>query len=286
VTVKTRLSRLGDSAIIHEVIATAGWGITRECVQVVQTLDPEGYTLGVDDLGGPIGVGFGLGFHRSAWIGHLVVRPENRGQGLGGCLFQQLLTRVKNLGKWPIYLTATEMGAPLYAKFGFVEDGTLTRWEIPASGIAVTGNRKGCFEDFDIRNLENEDMQEVAEFDALRFGDYRGELLELFHRMYPERALICRRRDGEVAGYALGGTLGLGPIVAEAEAVGPLFAKVLRLPFQASPQTFTFLDTNVVAQELCMEAGLMPTRRWLRMKLGDGCEPQDHQIFNMSVAHG
>jgi GNAT superfamily N-acetyltransferase len=286
VTINTRVSVVDDSAIIHEVIATAGWGITHECVQVVQALDAQAYILGLDDSGHPNGVGFGLGFGQSAWIGHLVVKPESRGQGIGQRLFESLLTRVKELGKWPIYLTATQMGAPIYAKFGFVEDGSLTRWEIPKSKPATASIGKNHTEALNVRTMRTDDLDEIVEFDTMRFGDNRGKLLEVFHMMYPKSGLTCRTSDGQVAGYLLGGTLGLGPFVADDEAAQQLFAHLLKISPQGIPPTLTFLDSNIRARELCKAAGLEPTRTWVRMRLGDGCEPQDQTLFNMSVAHG
>jgi len=285
--ITTRMSRPDESAIIHEVIDTARWGITLECVELVLSLDPQGYILGFDETGRALGVGFGLGLGQTAWLGHLVVRPEARGQGLGTRLFTELLEKVKQAGRWPIYLTATEMGAPLYAKFGFVLDGGLTRWEIPENSQVKVDESWSRHPDIQVLKIKEEDLPEIAEFDALRFGDNRGELLALFYRLYPENGRLARRSDGQLAGYVLGGTLGLGPFVADADAAGPLFAEALTMPLEGRPpRSFTFLDANTQAAELCQRAGLVSTRTWVRMRLGEGCQPKDETIFNMSVAHG
>ena len=285
--ITTRVSRPDESVIIHEVIDTAGWGITLECVELVLTLDPQGYILGLDETGRALGVGFGLGFRQTGWLGHLVVRPEARGQGLGSRLFTELVERLKQAGRWPIYLTATEMGAPIYAKFGFVEDIGLTRWEIPETGQIKVDTSWAAHPDIRVFQIKEDDLPEIAEFDTLRFGDDRGDMLALFYRLYPENGRLARRSDGRLAGYVLGGTLGLGPFVAEADAAGPLFAEALTMPLEGRPRrTFTFLDANEIAKELCQSAGLVPTRTWLRMRLGEGCQPKDETIFNMSMAHG
>lgn len=275
-----------DCSTIHEVIATAGWGITRECVQVVQALDPQAYVLATDDSGRVVGVGFGVGFRASAWIGHLVVRPESRGGGVGRTMFERLLSRLKQLGRWPIYLTATQMGAPLYAKFGFIEDGGWTRWTIPETRQPEADVYQDHPEEVHVRAMIDSDLSEVYRFDAERFGDHRGELLGLFHRLYPGEGLVACRPDGQVAGYVLRGTLGLGPFVAQADAAGRLFDSALRMPLGKDQMHFTFPDSNTAAARLCQAAGLVPVRRWLRMRLGDGCEPDDNELFNASVAHG
>jgi len=291
VTFSTRVTTTDETAIIHEVIATAGWGITHECVHVVQSLDPAAYLLASDESGRAIGVGFGLAFRQSAWIGHLVVRPEARGLGVGKALFDEILRHLVDSGKWPIYLVATEMGAPLYAKFGFVHDGGWTRWEFPHGAepnLAAVAALGASSLGISVLPIEDGHLSRLVQFDTERFGDDRGQLLELSYRMYPQRSLVALRPDGDVAGCVVGGTLGLGPFVAEPEAAAPLLASLLRLPSSARPSRIhlTFPDSNTTATELCRAAGMVPTRTWLRMVLGEGCRPTDSTLFNASVAHG
>lgn len=187
-TFSTRVTTTDESAIIHEVIATAGWGITHECVHVVQSLDPAAYLLASDESGRAIGVGFGLAFRQSAWIGHLVVRPEARGLGVGKALFDEILRHLVDSGKWPIYLVATEMGAPLYAKFGFVHDGGWTRWEFPHGAepnLAAVAALGASSLGISVLPIEDGHLSRLVQFDTERFGDDRGQLLELSYRMYP-----------------------------------------------------------------------------------------------------
>lgn len=272
-----------DLPALHEVIETTGWGIAPESVRAIQTWEPEAYLVAEDQSGRALGVIFGLRWSRTGWLGHLVVRPESRGGGVGKALFGRALARLEAAGCRTVYLTATTMGEPLYTRFGFVADGGWSRWRGTASRDAAA-----CFWDGEtsVDILTGDDLGEVAAFDAARFGDDRGKALRYLYDAYPGGGRVARRRDGSVAGYLLTGTEGLGPFVAEEDAARPLFGAALEL-FRGRTLSFTFPDANRLARELCREAGLEPFRSWLRMRLGpDPAPPRDGCIFNASVAKG
>ncbi|KAK0384754.1 hypothetical protein NLU13_7232 [Sarocladium strictum] len=69
--------------------------------------------------------------HKERWIGKphvylklLVTEPKRQGHGAGSLLLQALAEEVDSLGL-PAYLEATQVGKPLYEKFGFREVGML-----------------------------------------------------------------------------------------------------------------------------------------------------------------
>jgi GNAT superfamily N-acetyltransferase len=267
---------VADLEALHGVISTTGWGITRESLQAIQAWDPGAYLVAEDPAGRALGTVFGLRWRRTAWVGHLVVRPDCRGGGVGQALFGRALERVLAIGCRPVYLTATAMGEPLYAKFGLVADGGWSRW----SGTAEAGPAKG------VQVMKAADLEDVVRFDAERFGDDRGAALRWLLAAYPGEGRILRRPDGSLGGYLLRGTEGLGPFVADEDAAPALFRAALGL-FAGRPASFTFPDGNRLAPELCRSAGLTPGRTWLRMRLGDDLSPpRDDSVFNASVAKG
>lgn len=298
-----RVAGLPDLEQLHDVVSTTGWGITRESIRAILTWDPEAYLVAEDPAGRALGVGFGLRWERTGWIGHLVVRPEAQGVGIGKALFGRALERLKAAGAWPVYLTATTMGAPLYAKFGFQPDGGWSRWRGVVTAEAAErlvrpedgapsdpasqqpdGQPDGAA--VEARVMEAADLPSVVRFDAERFGDDRGQALRYLFAAYPGGGRCAVRPDGSLAGYLLHGTEGLGPFVAEKAAVRPLLAAATTL-FPGEPLSLTFPDGNRLALEVCREAGLAPFRTWLRMRLGpDASPPRDVCIFNASVAKG
>lgn len=280
----TRTATDRDREALYDVISTVGWGITRESIGAIQTWDPEAYLVAEGPEGRTLGVIFGLGYPRTGWLGHLVVRPECRGVGVGRALFGQALARLRALGKEPIHLTATAMGENLYRRFGFVDNGNWSRWQgsVPPGGLT----RPPSVDGLSVEPLREADLADVVAFDAERFGEERGFVLRWLFRTYPEGGRVARRPTGEVAGYFLPGTEGLGPFLTEEDAARPLFAAALAT-FAGRPASFTFPDGNVRARSLCQEAGLAPCRTWLRMRLGDDpMPPRDECIFNASVAKG
>ncbi len=56
-----------------------------------------------------------------AYIMNMYTQPAYRGKGIAPSLFEKLLVEAKDRGCHKISLNATEMGRPLYMKFGFKE---------------------------------------------------------------------------------------------------------------------------------------------------------------------
>jgi GNAT superfamily N-acetyltransferase len=68
---------------------------------------------------------------RSGWIGNLLVPPELRGRGYGSRLFRAALDRLHAAGMTRVWLTASELGRPLYEKSGFQVIDQIERWTHP-----------------------------------------------------------------------------------------------------------------------------------------------------------
>lgn len=56
---------------------------------------------------------------KSACLLNMYTRPEFRGRGVAGKILEQLVRKAKELGCFKVYLNASDMGKPLYQKFGF-----------------------------------------------------------------------------------------------------------------------------------------------------------------------
>ncbi len=73
-----------------------------------------------------------LPHQRSGWLGNLLVAPQLRGRGYGAKLFAAGLSRLRRQGVTSIWLTASELGRPIYEKSGFVAVDRIERWVLPA----------------------------------------------------------------------------------------------------------------------------------------------------------
>ena len=54
-----------------------------------------------------------------AWLAHILVHENHRKKGLGRAISKHVLDAALNKGIKTVYLKATDMGAPVYAKLGF-----------------------------------------------------------------------------------------------------------------------------------------------------------------------
>ena len=69
-----------------------------------------------------IGVGCSIIHDDVAWLAHIIVHPEFRNQGLGTSITKQLIKIAEDNKTSTLFLIATEMGAPVYSKLGFVTE--------------------------------------------------------------------------------------------------------------------------------------------------------------------
>lgn len=69
-----------------------------------------------------------VAYQRSGWVGNLIVPQALRGRGYGATLFQTALDSLEQRGILSVWLTASEMGRPLYERHGFREVDVVERW--------------------------------------------------------------------------------------------------------------------------------------------------------------
>jgi GNAT superfamily N-acetyltransferase len=69
-----------------------------------------------------IGIGTTIIHNDIAWLAHIIVHPDRRNQGIGQLITQTLVDSVKAKSCDTIHLIATDLGAPVYEKLGFVTE--------------------------------------------------------------------------------------------------------------------------------------------------------------------
>jgi GNAT superfamily N-acetyltransferase len=65
------------------------------------------------------GVGVSIVFENTGWLAHIIVDPDYRKQGIGYRIVEELLYNLKSKSIDSCLLLATELGQPVYTKFGF-----------------------------------------------------------------------------------------------------------------------------------------------------------------------
>lgn len=150
-----------------------------------------------DETGAAVGFATSLKHDRSGWIGNLVVRPDCRGRGIGEALFVRAMTALHDVGAETIWLTASEMGRPLYEKHGFKSIDRIIRWAGRACGTADAAGSDGLAR-FD------------ASLDRLCWGDRRELLLE----WTTSRGMVVAEESACAVIQPAGGAMQIGPCAA------------------------------------------------------------------------
>ena len=150
-----------------------------------------------------------------AWICMILVRPDERGHGLGTCVFDEVLERASALvsaGQLrAVGLDATPAGRGLYLQHGFVDGPSLARLVREPGAPLASGAGWS-------RPLAGTDLELVLERDRAVFGADRAGVLRSLFGSAPDLARVVR--DGERLEAYCFGRHGdhadhVGPIVAD-----------------------------------------------------------------------
>lgn len=126
-----RLLRRADLGEVMRLKESAGWNQTAEDWERLLELEPEG-CFGLERDGALVATATALTYGRElAWIGMVLTLPEHRGRGYARRMMECALAFAERRGVARVGLDATDMGLPLYQKFGFAPFAVVERWERP-----------------------------------------------------------------------------------------------------------------------------------------------------------
>ena len=199
--------------------ASCGWNQRADEWHMMLQIAPAGtFTASTPD--GIVGTAIGIDYGNFGWIAMMLVNPAWRSRGLGARLLEAAMGAIPP--ELPIRLDATPLGRPLYERYGFVLESSLTRHVRPA-GAGPPPARSG-----DVRPLAESDLAAVMRLDDRISGAHRQLPLRWAFGDAPRYAWIgesagASRKagaDADISGYCLGrgGRLldHIGPIVAAA----------------------------------------------------------------------
>ena len=111
-------------------------------------------------------------YRTTGWIGHVFVRPELRGHGLGTRMTSVALKVLRRAGCETILLAATDLGRPIYERMGFEVESYYH--EMRGSALPRTAELKPW------RPLLPSDRGALLALDRQVSGDDRGQTLARF----------------------------------------------------------------------------------------------------------
>lgn len=236
------LMRLKDSA---------NWNQTRQDWLRLLKLAPDGcFGIEVDGIlaASTTAVSYG---NELAWIGMVLTLPEHRRKGLAAKLMEHALRHVEAKHVRCIKLDATDMGRPLYERFGFHTECAVERWRrSPGGEIACTAVFK-----------------QSATLDRQAFGADRSALLA---QLASEGCTLGR--PGSNAAY-------FGPCVAASADQARMALESYLAGHAHEPVFWDLLPNNEEAVQLAQAYQFVPVRRLHRMALGEAIPGDSSKVF-------
>lgn len=240
--------------------AAYGGGSRKNRLQLYLSLQPDGWLLATLD-GEPAGIAGGTSYGTVGHIGLVAVDPSKQRRGVALALMEQLLSWFDQQSCPLIQLDASDAGAPLYRKLGFVEDEKTLGFTQDDCALRPPHSER-------VGRLSAEDIRALAAFDAPIFGGERAAVFAAALAEAPERAFVARDPAGQIGGYLFAQPQMLGPWAARTPAAAEaLLAAALMLPFDGAIRTLT-PSSNADAAKLLMRYGFSPQRLLHRMRRG------------------
>ena len=132
-----------------------------------------------------------------AWIGMVLVKPSQRGRGIGTELVRLAVKHLDSRGLLTIKLDATPQGARVYERLGFKPEHEIERWVlIRPSSASPRSRAKG-------QSADGPNLETLFERDLDVFGAHRNALLRSLHREAPEFTSATLKQR-ELKGYTFG----------------------------------------------------------------------------------
>jgi GNAT superfamily N-acetyltransferase len=159
----------------------AGWNQRLADWRMLVQLAPAGSFAAVAD-DRIVGTAIGIDYGTFGWIAMMLVDPAWRGRGVGARLLEAAMGAVPP--GIPIRLDATPLGRPLYQRYGFQDEDTLTRHVAEPRDEARGGPARAPAEpaadplSSQVRRLTRADLPAVIDTDDRIFGAHRRILLD------------------------------------------------------------------------------------------------------------
>jgi GNAT superfamily N-acetyltransferase len=234
-----------------------------------------GHFVGASEQGEMLGCGALILYPLSAWIAFMAVLPSRRGRGIGNRIMKRLIKRAEETGVKSLNLDATNLGKPLYAKYGFKHRYPVRLYEIVTPAVP-----EACLR----QRVEISDAMPgwCVKTDRDAFGDDRSRLLRLILGRGGKMIIIRHQ------GFGILWKDKIGPVIAEsleaAHAIvhraAALGAKKIYVPARKDlPQAFLygFKEIKPKTSILCCD----------RMALGESLDENIGKVFaSFSAAAG
>src|SRR3954470_5125561 len=164
--------------------AAYGGGSRKDRLQLYMSLQPDGWLLATLD-GEPAGIAGGTNYGTVGHIGLVAVDPSKQRRGVALALMEHLLGWFAEQRCPVIQLDASDAGAPLYRRLGFVEDEKTLGFTRDDCALRPAQSEL-------VGHLSEADIPALVAFDTPIFGGERTAVFAAALAEAPERALVAR----------------------------------------------------------------------------------------------
>jgi len=206
--IEIRLLFESDIPAAMKLKEAAGWNQTEDDWRRLITLEPAGCFAAIKNHE-LVGTTTTTTYKdQLAWVGMVLVDPQNRRQGIATRLMETALDYLR--GKVAtVKLDATAQGKPVYERFGFEEESLVERWVGVTEASSI--DRHGA-------TMNHDERRELLDLDRTAFDSDRSSLIQSLMDDATVAPVVKRSADGKLSAYALArrGTKAhyIGPVVA------------------------------------------------------------------------
>jgi GNAT superfamily N-acetyltransferase len=238
----------------------AGWNQPLDDWRLFLRIAPAGAFAAAAD-GRIVGTAIGVDYGGFAWIAMMLVDPAFRGCGLGGRLLEAALESLP--ANLPVRLDATPLGRPLYRRYGFELETTLSRFVVNRAFTPKPDAHA-------VRPLTIADLPLAIERDREIFGGVRAAVLDWSFCSASCYAHVAPSADGAIQ-YCFGrrGRLfdQIGPVVAGGAAVAHALVHTACAAANGRPIAVDAFDLQSAFTAGLRERGFVVERPFFRMRL-------------------
>ena len=191
---RIKVMRAEDIPFGVSVTDQENWGVTRRDLQRLMQVSPRGCFIALD---GPrkVGMTTTTSYGRQlAWIGNVIVRPDQRGRSIGRKLVQHAVSYLQKTRVRTIALYCFDERVRFYGNLGFVKDESFVRLR--------RDPRKGRRDRTDVPAMPPSSLSKVLHGDREAFGADRSKLIRMFLDEGTGR-ILCSTRNPQGASYLL-----------------------------------------------------------------------------------
>lgn len=189
--VEFRAMKHSDLEFFMELMDMVGWGMTPQDFERILRFSPQDAFIATKNME-DVGIVVTLNYGTVAWLGNLVVRPQNRGQDIGTELMKHAINHLETNGIKSIRLDATPQAIPLYHRLGFKDEYPSLRYTGTAQKHSTTKTQP----------MKKQDLYQVTKLDQEYFKLDRTPILQNIHTKHPELCFTAKENK-KLVGYIM-----------------------------------------------------------------------------------